>query len=364
MIRILKGMVITLALIIVPPAEPSQKGIYVPAFAAPQELALLGLNASTVVNLAIWKTLRRSPFPNPDHLSFGDGIVRWSEEPPAGTDYSQMARETGVQLILTGSAFPYGSGAVVTTRLQITAPTQEDVGSQTWKIGIPITNGELTYSQLDVIPERSVTFKALALTGADLKAFESPGLLEVHQGGVTGRVIGRVGDNFRALEQSSTFAMISTDTGLRGYLKLPGEPAESAAIAEFSGGVLRLLRNDWSGAVGLFSRFASNPAALTSAVVDAKLMSAYCLERKGMDGRIVIEEAAQISSTAPRVLKYRVMVLLAEITRRENSDEHTAIPALTLSLRRAIREAAAALGNNDPWLREIAAAEDRLTGSK
>jgi hypothetical protein len=42
-----------------------------------------------------------------------------------------------------------------------------------------------------------------------------------------------------------------------------------------------MLRQDWSGAENLYARSIKNPATLTSALVDAQLMSAYCLEQEG-----------------------------------------------------------------------------------
>jgi hypothetical protein len=73
------GVLLLLAASCVAVAD-DEVGAFVPAFKAPPE-SVLGLNTAAVVHLAIWRTLRRAPYPNPHKLSFGSAIVRWSEEP-------------------------------------------------------------------------------------------------------------------------------------------------------------------------------------------------------------------------------------------------------------------------------------------
>lgn len=351
-------------------SSAAQVGLYVPAFRAPQK-SPLGLNAATVVNLAVWKTLRKAPYPNPEGLSFGDAIVRWSEEPLGSATPLEAAKSTGVQLILDGSVFAYGAGgAVVTTRLYITAPTDQDLSAQTWTLNVGASNvgsaqspssGVLTLEN-DIFPERILQFVSIPLKGDDLKTFESAGLLQVHQGSPTGPVIGEVGDNFRAFQQSGTVAQITTDTGLKGYLILPRVTPELVEVASFTGGVIRVMRGDWNGAVSLFGDLERSERTPTSLKVDSLLLIAHCLEKLDKSGSEFVERAAALSPSAPRVLKYKVMVTTSQIMRLLKSGQTEAARGLNPVLASAIDNVALVSAKDDEWVEKARKVASLLAG--
>lgn len=337
-------------------AAGQEVGVYIPAFRSEQK-SPLGLNAATVVNLAIWKTLRRAPYPNPHGLSFGDAIVHWSDAPMGSRSPLEAARSTGTQLVLDGAAFPYGDGAVVTTRLYITAPTEADLETQTWvlrldtdKLGLARAPPSTLSLECDVIPERILQFVSIALKGTQLATFESAGLLQVHKGSPHGPVIGTVGDNFRALKQSGPVAQISTDTGLKGFLVLPEPTPELEQVASFTGGVVRVLRGDWDGAVSLLAQVAESDKTSTSIRIDAHLLSAFSLDKLGKDGASHVDRAAVLSPSAPRILKYRVMITTSSILRLLSAGDAKSARALLPSLSRAVDNVALVSAASDPWL--------------
>lgn len=338
------------------PATSGQVGVYIPAFAGPGGSAL-GLNSATVLNLAIWKTLRKSPYPNPEHLSFGDGIVIWAETPLGAQTPLAAATETGAQLVVDGDAFGYGQGAVITVRLYALALSPADQRAQTWQIAFDVPPadgpgggaGRHVALASDVLPERQFDFRPTPLSAAQMASFASPGMLEVHGGSPDGPVIGRVGDFFLAYRQEAGFAEIETGAGLKGYLRLPPSRRELTSVANFIGGVVGLLRTDWQGAARLLRAEAADPRFPATLGVDARLMMAYCLERQGLDGRALVAAAAAVSPYSPRVLRYRVMVILAEIARRLGGGDRASARALAGEFRQAVDTLQQALGDGDPW---------------
>ena len=323
-------------------------GVYWPAFTEPPGSSL-GLNASTILNLAVFQTLRRAPYPNPQKLDFGDGQIMWSEQPLGDQPPFDVARMTNNQMVLTGAAFPFGNGAIVTARLYVTALTEKDRERQTWNLRFESTAGrppvELT---LDVLPERAFEFRSIPLQGADLSAYSSPALLEVHSDGAGGPVIGRVENGLKAVTQDGPVAHVKTYAGLDGYLVLPKMTPEVNAMASFTGAIVRVLRADWAGAGQLFGKL-SEASTPTSSFVDAQLLSAYCLEQQGQSGREFVERAVVLRPSAPRVVKYRIMVLASDLARRMKAGDQGGANALLADLTSAVGRAVQILGREDEW---------------
>jgi hypothetical protein len=346
-----------------PPAKNSVT-VYMPAFSGPRASAL-GLNASTVINLAVWKTLRRAPYPNPNNLSFGNGAVLWDHRSLAdrmqetGLSAAGVTRASGAQLFVDGDAFAYGPGAVVTARLYVLTPAPQDTSQQVWKVSVRFIHDVVELSS-DVLPEREFEFRSIVLRGDDLEAFSSPALLEIHKDSPNGPVIGRVGDTFIAVRQESKFAEIRTPAGLHGFLNTPPTRPEIVSMTNFIGGVIRLLRDDWSGAQILLLDGVSSESLPVTLSVDALLMAAYCREQQNADGMELVDKAVLLSPSAPRVVKYRVMVVLSEISRRLRGRDTAGAAALIPVLQVAINNAVLTFGAEDSWVREAVVIANRL----
>ena len=69
---------------------PADVALYMPALEADGPL---GFRAATVLNLQIWRTLRKAPTPNRAGLSFGSGVVVWDPEPLDALTHEAAARE-------------------------------------------------------------------------------------------------------------------------------------------------------------------------------------------------------------------------------------------------------------------------------
>lgn len=315
--------------------ESKGVSVYVPAFVSSAG-SLLGLNASTVIDLGLWRTLRRSSAPN----RFGSGTIIWS---PKVADYVFPF----ANLTLNGEAFPYGSGAIVTSRLRVNSVNMEN---QAWKISITLPDKRQLGLELDIFPERSFEFKSVPLEGSDLDQYSAPGVLDVHRGNSHGPIIGRTGGSFRALEQDISSAHVVTRSGLDGYLALPPFQSRIGAIVYFTGGVVRMLRTDWSGAIDLFAKSRGDLLLPTSLAIDADLMSAYCTEKLGTDGEALVNRALTVSRSSPRSNKYMVMVIFSEIARRIRSGDYLAAKLLLPRLKKSVDTASSLLGADDNWI--------------
>ena len=68
-------------------------------------------------DLAVWRTLRKKPWPNPANLDFGSGLVIWSEQElpgdPARAATATLRGNTNLDMILWGSALEVGPDVVV-----------------------------------------------------------------------------------------------------------------------------------------------------------------------------------------------------------------------------------------------------------
>ena len=80
---------------------------------------------ATVLNLQVFRTLRKAPSPNPLKLSFGDGTVLWGAVPLASASHAAAERAAtteprgNVRLVLWGKASAYADGVSVEAHLTL-----------------------------------------------------------------------------------------------------------------------------------------------------------------------------------------------------------------------------------------------------
>jgi hypothetical protein len=144
---------------------------------------------------------------------------------------------------------------------------------------------------VDPLPERELSFRPISLKDEMLAAYSSPELLTVYRDLHSNAVIGKAGPDFTALEQGEAYAKIvlnpsetSVKHRVKGYLKLPPRTTGIQTPAKFTGGIIRTLRTDWSGAGDLFAQAEADPDLPTSLRIDSKLLRAFCLEQENKSG--------------------------------------------------------------------------------
>lgn len=239
-------MALTIVLTPLPMAAQRQPiTLYVPAFGGPESL---GNNVATILNLQVWETLRKAPYPNPKNISFGDGLILWDDKPlPSQAPSAAVlaAHNYGADLVLWGKAWHYGNGVVVQAYLTIPAADRRSI----WEVMLPGADNDMRVS-ID-LPPLQYEFHPIVLTRAIVDNYSSPSALKLYASPKSTDVTGFVGNAFTALEQDGSFARVESN-GAQGWLHLPSLSANRSEVVDFIGGIIRVLRADWDGAQRLF----------------------------------------------------------------------------------------------------------------
>jgi hypothetical protein len=344
----------------IPAATASDRRVrlFIPAPVAMNDMTL-GLNAASVLNLAIWRTFQRAP--SQTRQDVGRGTVIWSHDSLDRLAALATAKRLDAQAVLWGKAFPYGPGAILSLHLDLLPATGEEKRLQDWNIEIITPTGRSAHVTIDSFPERTFLFRPLVLKGDLLQAYASPDLLNIYKLPDSDVVIGRAGESFTASEQTDHFAKVRTISGLTGYLKLPPRVAGASSVTNFTGAIIRVLRTDWGGARQLLQLVANDPETPTSVLIDTKLLEAYCLDRQRQSGSSLVREALEINPTAIRSLIFQTMIELSEIARALKQGQSLKnISSVLLSLQNSIARAAAGLSETDDWLVSVRAAANLL----
>ena len=326
--------------------------LYVPAFQADGPL---GLNVSTVLNLQIWHTLRRAPWPNPDGLDFGTGGIVWDSE--TLDEQTHRAAEKAIrhwsllaQMTLWGKAYRYGDGVVVQPRLSLPAYRDgRETRHEVWRVDVAGRSIELD------LPRRRYELGAIVLQDEVLEAIRQPDALVIYSQEYGGEPLGRVGDLFIGLQFHPDRALIRSD-GITGWVRFPALAKRRTGIVDFVGGLVRVYRADWIGAASAMGRVIENPNVRARLRYDAHLLRAMALTRGGRGGAVdAIDLAIALNPYDATAIRYRLMVELARLDggARAAPPEEVRTAIRTLAARHA-----AILPADDPWLARVLAALD------
>lgn len=329
------------------PQQTDEITLLTPAFAS--DTPGLGANVSLILGLQIWQTLRQAPFPNPKGLYFGDGKIVWSMEGPPPTSHREaeaQARNVSVlaQIVLWGEAVPYGDGVIVETHLSL--PDYRDFRTrrnELWSVdpgdGMPVVCD---------VPRRRISFEPIVLRPDIVASYGRGASLPVFADKAMKRRIGRLGQNFTAIEHHQDRARVVTQwrgKQLEGWVPLPLLGEQRSEIVDFVGGIIRIYRADWAGARALFDRVLDNPAVPTEVRIDAALYNARAAVNLARDPRADIRKAAAYGARTKRLVVYGTMAdLWADVMERRGSDPR--------STRQSLKSHEAYFPAQDPWLGE------------
>jgi hypothetical protein len=324
--------------------------LLVPPFEGPDSL---GTNVAAILNLQVWQTLRKAPFPNPARLSFGDGLVTWIDEPLSSPMHEQAARaavENDADLVLWGKALRYGTGVVVQSYLTILAQRPA-----IWRVAL---TGSANTSALEVaLPRLRYEFRPIVLGGAIVATNSTPDALRLYPSPTAREPIGRVGSYFTALRQEGAAAQVQSGD-VTGWIRLPALSSSRTEVVDFVGGVIRIMRADWAGARTLFGNVITNPQAPTTLKADAHLYRAAALERSGESGADEARRAYALNPYDRTVVSYLAMSQLASAARMTANDSRRE-GALT-ETRRLLDANRFLFPARDPWFtRAVALASTR-----
>lgn len=322
-------------------AGADEIGIMVPAF----EGGPLGLNVATVLNLKIWRTLQVPPT-RPQHPTIG-GTVLWSVQTLPKNSHEEAeraARNSRAQIILWGNAVRLGDGVWVQAFLSI--PEYEDLRTEfpeEWKVELPC-NG----STIDLgvgVPRRRYEFSPIVLQKELVEQYTEPSSIRLFSTKGGKASVGELGRSFRAHKHDGDYTYVKPSSGKPGWIYLPRLNNE-VEIINFAGGLVRLYRADYSGAIELFRKVSGSGAAI-SLKIDALLLEAIARAKKKEDSIPVIEAAIALNPHLQASVKFKVAALVSKYMASSRSPK---LHAIAEELKRVTSENEYLFSSDDPWL--------------
>jgi hypothetical protein len=209
----------------------------------------LGANASTILALRLWTTLRPRPHPNPRYLNFGSGQIEWSQRviensPDAA---NQIALETGSDLSLWGSVEKYGPGVVVLANLHVAQNRAATDNLQKWIVKYGDQQLELK------LPNSSYQFSPLVLSNDVVAEYSRPNQIRVCQEKKSDCDGNRLGSPFRSIRIEGDFVLVRQPSGATGWVALPDLSQAQGEVIDFTAALISYLRGDFEQAEQLFS---------------------------------------------------------------------------------------------------------------
>jgi hypothetical protein len=347
------GLALTLAAGLAPwraaaVVNPDKITVYAPAFAGPDAL---GRNVATILQLQLWQSFRRMPWPdNPEDHDFGPGLIVWDASPLPELDHAEAeaaARRIDVlaQMVIWGRAYAYGGGVAV--QANITLPAYQDfreANLETWRV-------ELAGETFEVdVPRRRFEVSSMVLDAGIVEKYSLPTALEIHSARRGGEVLGSVGSQMRATQFEPDLAYVRSG-GVEGWVRLPELSRQRSELVEVAAGIVRVYRGDFEGAVASFTRVLDNPNTRTPLRIDALLYRGMAKERLGRSGRKDFLQAYGLSPFAQTTVRYLITSDLAALARGDLSAGGAA--EVRDRLRSTIERERYLFAPDDPWLKRV-----------
>ena len=332
-------------------AFSQQIALFVPPFQSAAAEAAIGTKVGVILALQIWQTLR-VPAEGPGHSS--TGLVIWdviSQPPNSYAEANQLAatRIEKPQLVLWGRASRYGSGYVAEAFLSI----RGDAGSREipplWSVTL---DRNTTFSM--GVPRQQVDFAPIVLRQDLLPELHDPSGLKLYSSASGGAVQGVVGNYFQAMEHGPDSALVRLPDGQTGWVRLPDLSREHSEVVDFSGAVLRVLRQDWPRAKMLFESALNSPHTPDAVRIDALLYLAAIAHKQGADPYPLVRRAYELNPLARTTIRYLCMTYLATIERVPQSQrqDETAMQARR-RLSDVVKSSQSLFSGDDPWFNKL-----------
>ncbi|HKC03126.1 MAG TPA: hypothetical protein VKC17_07470 [Sphingomicrobium sp.] len=270
------------------PAQPALPDvtIYMARF---ESSSAIGENVTATLNLGLWRTLRKTPWPaNPKHLDFGNGLVIWSNETlpaPASRSAAATLRENpDLDMILWGSASPYGPDVIVQSYLLVRP--LEDAHAPRGALWT-VRRGDRALSL--GLPRALYVLGTVPLRRDVVNRFRSPSALRLCATRQRDCAGPQVGPAMRALEHSGPWTQLITPERRQGWVYVPELGDQPSEIVAFTGALIAYYRGDFDQAERLFGRVADTQAANALVKEDAATLRAASLAREGKAANSLID---------------------------------------------------------------------------
>ncbi len=331
-------------------AGVDQVSIYIPSFDGPKEL---GRNVATVLNLQIWQTLRRAPWPeNPDNLHFGYGLIYWDNETLSEQSHTEAERTIKglsmlAQMSFWGKAYQYGGGVVVQSNLSI--PAYNDFRENKFEIWKTKLNGKTI--ELD-IPRRRIEMSSIVLEPSVIEKYSLPSALKMYKNQVGDEEVGEVGDSYVAIKFVPGFAYVKSK-GIKGWVRLPQLSKRPTEIVDFVAGVIRVFRGDWRGAAVKMQGVINNANTKRPLKIDAYLYRGMALERQGESGRKMFEYTYRLNPYSKTTIQYLIMSDLSALNRLTGVTKDKEGNEIKKRIKDTILEYRYLFRDDNPWLFKV-----------
>jgi hypothetical protein len=357
-------------------ADIDEIRLYIPAFEGPGSL---GKNVATILNLQIWRTLRQEPDRDPRGENFGRGMIVWGEEPlkaasHASADQAATQDNIAAQLVLWGETFPYGNGVIGQAHLSI------PIFSNYRREGIVLDDYRINYYEiwkLSVktprqpvklavdIPNRRYEFSPIVLSKSIVEKYSLPSRLKMHRNPtVASEVIGEIGDRYVGIEPRGHYQLVYSK-GKRGWVYLPDLAKERNEVVDFIGGVIRVFRADWNGAIDLMNRVINNPQTPNALKVDALLYRGRSQVETGENSEDTFKQAHRLNPYNRRTIEYWMMSRISKLSyAKKRSLQNLRYTEEFESARLMLKENQYLFSKNDPWINDVRMVLDYLTPAK
>jgi hypothetical protein len=336
-------------------AEDSKVGLIIPYFEGGDALTK---NVPTIFHLQIWRTLRRAPYPNPQKLDFGDGILKWAEFPLTSQSHmaaEELAKSVKLQMSLWGTVFSYGDGVIVQPYLTIPKYDDGRINKpEQWAVSLTF-NGRQFLIEAD-LPQRHYEFAPIVLSKNIVEKYSSPASIVMYHEKSMDNVIGTVGVDFEALRHEGEMVYVDSG-GTHGWVYLPDLATQKNEVVDFCGGLIRIMRGDWQGSIDLLNKVVKNPHTPASLKFDGYLLTAYAKSKQGLSGDADFANASTLVPDAKALVIYQVMAELELLKRQLIGAPKGALPLKARKTLEKIRENinvhSYQFEKDDRWLNQV-----------
>ena len=330
--------------------------IYVPAFDSPKGKPLVGRRTGLILALQLWRTYSTdtragSEFDNAN-IVYGSASAPIN---PQQLERMAQRQRKKPNLVLWGRASQYGEGIVVESNLWIRAAGHKiGSGSNIWSITI-LDRGKSHTVSVD-LPRRHYEFAPIVLNPNVIHTPNAdPTYVTIYElKSINSRPLGNLQENMvRATRHDGDWSEVMVDDIHRlGWVYLPRLSERPSEVVNFCGGIIRFLRNDWSGSIKLFENVLSNDNAPTAIKVDSYLYMAMAYDKLNNEAMSfsMVEEAYRLNPYSKTTTQYLFMIYLNQLSRVIRRDPHAAEARTIIRLlENIISKNAVLFAENDSW---------------
>jgi hypothetical protein len=303
-------------------------------------------------------------------------MIVWGDEPLKATSHvtaEQTATEDNIasQFVLWGETFAYGNGVIGQAHLSI--PIFSDYqregmvlddyrvnNYEIWKLNVK-TPQQPVNLVVD-IPNRRYEFSPIVLSRSIVEKYSLPSRLKMHRDPtVASEVIGEVGDSYVGIEPRGHYQLVYSN-GKRGWVYLPDLAKERNEVVDFIGGVIRVYRADWHGAIDLMNRVINNSQTPNALKVDALLYKGHSQVETGENSEDTFRHAYKLNPYNRRTVEYWMMSRLSKISYYKNKGiQNHEYERQLKQAHLLLKENQYLFSKNDPWINNVKMVLDNLS---